>query len=527
MPRFAGRSLRVRRPAGGLACALAASLWLLAGCGGARDGHGSVRSLHQRGTARAAAAPPSGSVHVTAATEDWPEFGAGPQHTGVGRSTLITAANAGALRMRTVTLDGIADSSAIALHAVRVRGRIRDVVVVTTSYGSTIAIDPRTGARLWEYRAPGVNRTPGNPQVTTASPAADPDRRAVYAAVPSGVIVKLALAGGRVLWTRRILLDPAHEKIASALTVSGRYVVAVTGGYFGDAPPYDGHVVTLDRTTGRIAHVWNSECSNRHRLIRASSCPVTNTRGDDAIWGRAGAVIEPGSGRILVATGNGPFNGRTSWGDSVLQLAPDASRLLHNWTPANEAQLSASDTDLGSASPAILPPFHGRRLVVQGGKDGRLHLLDLARLDGTTGRAGPRLGGELGEVPTPGGGELLTAPAVWSHGGAPYLFAATDSGTAAYRLIDPAHPRLSRVWSVSSAGTSPVLAGGLLFVYDELHGALDVRRSLTGSLIHAYPVPTGHWNSPIVSDGRVVLPTGSYHSSAARSRLEILHLPGR
>lgn len=515
----------MRRLLPGLACVL-----VVAACG---------RAAHPARTAReatttssgAATAPLTTAGHAAAstspATENWPEFGENPQRSDVGSSTLITAADVGRLHTRTVSLDGIADSSAIALHSVRVRGRRRDLVVITTSYGSTIALDPRTGQKLWEYRAPGVNRTPGNPQVTTASPVADPDRRAVYAAAPSGVIVKLALANGHVLWTRRILLDPAHEKIASALTVSGRYVVAPTSGYFGDAPPYDGHVVTLDRRTGRIAHVWNSECSGRHRLIRATSCPDTNTRGDDAIWGRAGAVIEPGSGRILVATGNGPFNGRSSWGDSVLELTPDASRLLHNWTPTNQAQLSAGDIDLGSVSPAILPPFHGRRLLVQGGKDGRLRLLDLARLDGTTRRAGPRLGGALGEVPTPGGGELFTAPAVWSGGGAIYLFLGTDSGTAAYRLADPAHPRLRMVWSDSTPATSPVLAGGLLYAYDETHGALDVRRPLSGSLIHAYRVPTGHWNSPIVSDGRVILPTGSYHSSSATSTLEILHLPGR
>jgi outer membrane protein assembly factor BamB len=506
-----------------LACAVA-----LAGCGSTR--HAATRTVQTR-TATPAASTQSASTPAAAATsragDDWPLFGENPQRTDAGPSSSITAANAGGLRARVVGLDGIADSSAIALNGVSVRGRARDVVVVTTSYGNTIAVDPGTGQRLWEYHAPGVNHSPGNPQVTTASPAADPDRRAVYAAAPSGVIVKLTLATGHVLWTRKITTDPAHEKIASALNVSGRYVVAVTGGYIGDIPPYDGHVVTLDRTTGRIAHVWNSECSDRHRLIRAASCPVTNTRGDNAMWGRAGAVIEPGSGRILTATGNGPFNGRTSWGDSVLELTPDGSRLLHSWTPANQAQLDNGDVDLGSASPAILPPFHGRRLIVQGGKDGRLHLLDLARLNGTNGPASPRLGGELSETATPGGGELLTAPAVWSHGGAIYLFAGTDSGTAAYRLVDPSHPQLQTVWSNSTPSTSPVLAGSLLYTYDEIHGALDIRRPLSGSVVHSYPVPTGHWNSPIVSDGRVILPTGSYHDSSATSRLEILHLPGR
>jgi hypothetical protein len=303
-------------------------------------------------------------------------------------------------------------------------------------------------------------------------------------------------------------------------------VVVVTGGYYGDAPPYDGHVLLIDRTSGRIAHVWNTECSNRHQLIRASSCGVTNTRGDNAIWGRPGAVLEPGSGRILVATGNGPFDGRTNWGDSVLELSPDATHLLHNWTPSNQAQLSASDTDLGSSSPALLPVFHGRRLVIQGGKDGLLHLLDLARLDGTTGGAGPRLGGQVSQISSPGGGEVVPQPAVWSHGGRIYVFAATDSGTAAYRLVDAQHPRLVVAWQNGTPGTSPVIAGGLLYVYNP-GGGIAIRQPLSGALLRTLPTPSGHWNSPIVVGGRIIEPTGNYHSSASSSTVDIWHLPGR
>jgi hypothetical protein len=310
------------------------------------------------------------------------------------------------------------------------------------------------------------------------------------------------------------------------LTISGPWVVAVTGGYYGDAPPYDGHVVLINRGTGRVAHVWNAACSNLHALIRAGSCSVTSSRGDNAIWGRAGAVLEPGSGRILIATGNGPFDGRTSWGDSVLELSADGSRLLQNWTPTDQAQLSAGDTDLGSSSPAQLPVVHGRRLVVQGGKDGRLHLLDLDRLNGTTGGAGPRTGGELDEISAPGGGEVVSQPAVWSSGGHDYVFATTGAGTAAYELVDGAHPRLTVVWQNGTAGTSPVIAGGLLYVYDP-GGSIDIRRPLTGALLRVLPAGPGHWNSPIVVGGRIIEPIGNYHSSAGSSTIDIYHLPGR
>jgi outer membrane protein assembly factor BamB len=474
------------------------------------------------------AAGSSAGVSRAAASADWPDFGYTADRSDVGPAdTGITTANVSRLKLRQVRIDGIADSSAIELHAAKVNGASRDLAAVTTSYGNTVAFDARTGRRLWEYRPRGVNASPGNPQVTTASPVADPDRQFLYSASPDGVIHKLAVASGHQVWSRSITFDPKHEKIASALNVSGNWVVAVTGGYIGDIPPYDGHVMTIDRRTGRIVHVWNSECSDRHKLIAASSCPVTNTNGDNAIWGRAGAVIEPGSHRILVATGNGPFDGHTSWGSSALELTPDASRLLHNWTPPNQDQLNHSDTDVGSTSPAILPVYHGFRLAVQGGKDARLHLLDLARLDGTTQGAGPRLGGELGEVGSPGGGQVLTAPAAWSHGGHVYLFVGTDSGSGAYELVGGRHPRLRSAWQNGTASTSPVLAGGLLYMYDETGGQLDVRRPVNGSLVRALPVANGHWNSPIVVGGRVIEPTGSYHDASSSSTVDIYHLPGR
>ena len=346
---------------------------------GACGGHGatnaaatsrSVGTASASATASRTAGTSTAVISRAAASADWPDFGYTADRSGVGPTdTGITAANVSRLKLRQVTIDGIADSSAIELHAVKVNGTSHDLVAVTTSYGNTVAFDARTGRRLWEYRPRGVNASLGNPQVTTASPVADPDRQFLYSASPDGVIHKLAVANGHQVWSRSITFDPKHEKIASALNVTTGSVVAATGGYIGDIPPYDGHVVTISRRTGRIVHVWNSECSNRHKLIAASSCPVTNTNGDNAIWGRAGAVIEAGSRRILVATGNGPFDGRTSWGSSALELTPDASRLLHNWTPPNQDQLSRSGHRRRlhlTGDPARLPRLPAGRAGRQG-----------------------------------------------------------------------------------------------------------------------------------------------------------------
>src|SRR5207344_1938821 len=101
-------------------------------------------------------------------------------------------------------------------------------------------------------------------------------RRYLYSASPDGKIHKLAVEDGSEVtsggWPVTITLDPKHEKIGPGLNVAGNLVLASTGGYIGDIPPYQGHVVAVDRTTGRLVHVFNALCSNRHTLIVPSTC---------------------------------------------------------------------------------------------------------------------------------------------------------------------------------------------------------------------------------------------------------------
>src|SRR5437867_2822748 len=290
----------------------------------------------------------------------------GPPVTG------ITVNNVRKLRRQRVRLDGTVDSSAIYLHAVRVGGKLRDVFFVTTTYGKTEAIDAADGRVVWRYTPAGYSSWAHTYRITTATPVADASRTAIYAASPDGIVQKLRVADGHVLWQTRITRLPAREKIAAALNFANGQVIATTGGYIGDEQPYQGHVAVIDPTSGKLLHVWNSLCSNRRGLIAPNSC----SSSDSAIWGRSGAVVEPGSGALLVSSGNGPFDGKTDWGDSVLRLSPNASRLLGSWTPTNQAALESGDIDLGSTSPALL----GNGLAVQGRKDGKLRLLDVRRL---------------------------------------------------------------------------------------------------------------------------------------------------
>ncbi len=457
------------------------------------------------------------TTSVKVADGNWTRFDFNAQRSGVGPAqTGITRATLSQLRRRVIQLDGTVDASAIQLHGVKVDGHQRDVIVVNTTYGRAIAIDPRSGRRLWEFTPRDISSYQGGQQITQATPVADPDGRYVYSLSPDGYAHKLSVTSGRPVWKARVTWDPTREKV-DQLNLSGRWLIVTTGGYNGDAPVYQGHLVLINRQTGRLAHVWNSLCSPRRYLIHPpSSCPAS----DSAIWARAGAVVEPGSGDLLVATGNGPFNGSTDWGDSVLELGPTLKPLGH-WTPTNQQQLNQNDTDLGSTAPALLPGG----LAVQGGKAGVLSLLSLKRLYSMKGAGGHRLGGGLQDISSPGGSGVFTAPAVWEHGGHAWLFVGTDGGTGAYVL--GADRRLHMRWQDGTPGTSPVLGGGLLYVYDEVDGVLKVMNPVDGHVLDSLAAASGHWNSPIVIGGRIILPVGNGDDQRTTGQLFIYHLPGR
>ncbi|HEY7831053.1 MAG TPA: hypothetical protein VIC06_10870 [Solirubrobacteraceae bacterium] len=475
-------------------------------------------------SASSSSIPAATHAHTAAAPLlNWPEFGLNPQRSNVSLATTgINAANVGHLRRQRIDLPGTVDSSPIYLHGVTVAGATHNVAVLSTAYGRTLALDADSGRILWVFTPPGYSRWAASSQITTASPIADPDGSAIYATSPNGLVHKLSLASGQEegtgAWPVSITRDATHEKLTASLNIEGPYVIATTGGYIGDAPPYQGHVVLIERSSGHIHAVFNTLCSDRRAVIVPSSCSAS----DSAILSRSGPVVEPG-GRILLSTGNAPWNGLTNFGDSVIELNFPTLTLHQAYTPVNQAQLNESDSDLGSSAPALL----GHDRIVLAGKDGILRVLSLSRLDGHGPRAGgagvtqprERLGGELQKLPLPGGGMLFTAPAVWQQGSHTTMFVGGEHGTGAYTLNGGGRLRL--VWQNSTPGTSPVLAGGLLYVYDPEAGGINVYEPRSPHPIAQLPGAPGHWNSPIVVDGHVLEPEGNANDHALSGTLDL------
>src|SRR5439155_10676264 len=154
-----------------------------------------------------------------------------------------------------------------------------------------------------------------------------------------------------------------------------------------------------------------------------------------------------------------------------------------------------------------------------------VRLLRRDRLNGRTTGPARLTGGELQILQAPAGHQVLTAPAVWHQGAQTWMFIGNYAATAGYRLLPGSKPRLRRVWQVPNGGSSPVVAGGLLYVFDPLDGGLHVYRPPTGALVTTLPTGTGHWTPRTGAAGRLAAPEGSPNDTGGRSVRDTFRLP--
>lgn len=450
---------------------------------------------------------------LTAAQADWRTFGGSNARSNANMApSRITAANVGSLVRMQVKISAPIDAGLIYLRGVQVNGAAHDVFFGTTNLGRTVAIDANEGKVLWEYVPPGFDEaraaagsTPPNPrmtltvkQITNSTPVADDNRQYIYAAGADGKVAKISIADGKALWSTSVTKNAVMEKMDSPLSFVNGKILVPTAGYVGDTPPYQGHVVVLDAKTGAIEHVWNSLCSDRQELIDPASCPQTQS----AIWGRAGIVVDPASGNMLFSTGNGPWDGKTAWGDALIMLDANATKMTGNWTTTNNEELNRRDLDMGSTSPVLL----GDGYIAQGGKDGTIRVITMEQIKGTA----PHQGNEVQIVDVPGKRQLLSGSATAKIDGKTWLFASVSRGGTTAWTFGPDH-KLTEGWKSTTGGNTPFYAGGLLYIFEiesQAAGHVRVFEATTGKLVATLDCGGGHWNHAIVADDRIALPEG-------------------
>jgi hypothetical protein len=105
-----------------------------------------------------------------------------------------------------------------------------------------------------------------------------------------------------------------------------------------------------------------------------------NNDGKGGLWMGASAPSADGTS-IFVAAGNGSFNadsGGRDYGDSVMKIS-SGGMVNDYFTPFDQDTLKTQDKDLGSTGAVLVPgqtSAHAGGLIVLGGKNGKLYVLD-------------------------------------------------------------------------------------------------------------------------------------------------------
>ncbi|MEP6484663.1 MAG: PQQ-binding-like beta-propeller repeat protein [Rudaea sp.] len=490
----------------------------------------------------------------TAYAADWLQFGYDQAHSGFNSaesSYPVASQTTGqkfALHAVGSATGLTSDAAPIYLSGVVTPSGTKNVLYVVTTNGTLLALDAGAAADnqgnidavLWSHQ-PSTQQTN---EGTSGSPAIDPNRQFVYAYALDGKVHKYKVGDGTETvaggWPQVATAKPSAEKGASALAFSTppggtNYLYHVTNGYDGDGGDYQGHVTTINLSSGAQT-VFNVMCSNlmnthfvNNGTPKVDDCNILGGPGPGragqmgGIWGRPGTIYDAQTNRILIATGNGIFDanvaGNFEWGDSVLALNPDGSGSgmgfpVDSYTPSEYATLYGNDTDLGSTAPAILPSTSAQfpHLAIQSGKD---HCVRLINLDDMSGAGGPaHTGGELNAATSCSTDAISShvvfpQPAVWVNpvDHSTWAYVVSHSGAIqAYQLNVTGTPSLTKKW-VGAAGRSPVIAGRTLYyVSGNAVLALD---TLTGTQLWSGPIGSTHWQSPIIVNHHVYVADSS------------------
>ena len=313
-------------------------------------------------------------------------------------------------------------------------------VVVATENNTVYSLNPQTGQVEWQTNigAPAQrSELPcGNiaPLGITGTPVYDPATGLVFAIAemhgPSHLLVGIDARTGEIKMRRpadTADMEPAPHQQRAALALSQGMVYVAYGGLFGDCGNYRGTVIAA-RTAGSGD-------------LLAYRIPTTREAG---IWAPAGPAVDA-NGRLFVSAGNGAeTSGEWDHSDSVLRLSP-MLKLEDGFAPQQWQQDNASDADLGSLGPVLLP----NGFVFIAGKSGVGYLLN---------------GNALGGV----GGQLVEMPVCHAYGGAAVvgstMFLPCTEGVQQVQ-VGPG-VKLTLGWRANQVPGSPVVGGHTIYAVD-------------------------------------------------------------
>jgi hypothetical protein len=283
---------------------------------------------------------------------------------------------------------------------VTIKGAVHNVLYVATEHDSVYAFDADnygTGAPLWHTSLLQSGEAPiGGPiapyEGVTSTPVIDPATNTIYV-----VSVQKPSSGSASFRLNALDITTGAHKFGSPITVTASVpgtnsnsvggvltlptsciqraaLLLTTNGststlYMGFGSCYSGWLLSYDAHTLSQTGVFNA----------SPNIDGEGTYGGaGGIWMGSGGPVADSAGNVYVSTGNGPWDGATAWGDSILKFSPKL-QLLDHFTPQDYDYMNCADEDLAAGGLLMIP---GANQIVGGGKMGKLYLVNTANLGG-------------------------------------------------------------------------------------------------------------------------------------------------
>ncbi len=406
---------------------------------------------------------------------NWATFGGDPERSGWARDeSVLSRDNVGHLKIlwskkldnSVRELTGL--TAPVVLGNLFTPKGVLDIVIVGGSSDKLFALDGDTGKVLWfkEFHTEQKPRQKPDwlcPNALNATPVIDPATKTAYVVASDGMLYAIQVVNGEEVRTPQQFVPP-FSKIWSLNLVKGVLYTSVSQGCNGAKSGI--YTLNLKEEDAQPAFFESSTAGG-------------------GIWGRGGVAVDATTGVAYGASGDGPFDpAKGKYSDTVLAVNP-AGKLLDYFTPSNFEWITRKDLDMGNISP-VLFNYGDQKLLVTGGKEGLLYMLDTAALGGKDHRTPmfrtPRLTndditfqgqgtwGALASAPDADGTPWVYAP-VWgpvaanapkfavSHG------EAAEGSIMAFKVTGGAKPMLSAAWISRnmSVPEPPVVANGVLY----------------------------------------------------------------
>lgn len=344
------------------------------------------------------------SATVNAATTSTGNVNITTWHVDANRSglnskeTVLTPSNVNSSsfgKLFSYLVDGYVYGEPLIVSDLTINGAKHDVLFVATEKDTVYAFDADnygSGAPLWSTsllksgESPLTNGPIQPYEGVTSTPVIDTSTNTIY------VVSEQTSSSGGTFRLSALDLATGAQKLGGPVTINAS--VAGTN-------PKAGNGTTVTLTTGCVQRAALLE-ANGNIYIGVGGCPTgwllaysastlrqvavfnmsPNLAGEGTyasaggVWMGGGGPVADSSGNIYVSTGNGPWDGNTAWGDSVMKFSPTL-QLEDYFTPDDYAFMNCYDSDLAAGGVMMIP---GTNEMTAGGKSGKIYLVNTGNM---------------------------------------------------------------------------------------------------------------------------------------------------